>query len=422
MTISLCMIFKDEELYIKDAVLSVLDLVDECILVDSGSTDKSGEVLRQLATENNKIKLFSRSWPNDFSNQKNYAIECASSDWILFLDADERIEAGDHGRIKAAVAKKQIDAYLLPIKNYTRHFQQMGFQWSQESHWGPGFYLTYLHRLFRRNPLIRYEGIIHEQIEPSLDRLRAKTESLDAAIHHLGPIKEQDLGLQSQRYAFYEKLAREKIATDPNNGQAHWELGVILQKKNSPQEALKEFRTARDLNSNEEIFELYYFMTLFHLRDWKTLITTMPRFQKSKFFICVAEAQNDASKIEGLDEFQTDFVQVPLIAFELALTHGRRDLIEKYKNSSLAEFGKSGWPQLLEGAFLRQAGDFDRALPLLQEAYSKKCPRSFLELGITLAKLEKFKEARNLFDDESKLRSFSADEQKVFDYINAQIS
>jgi tetratricopeptide (TPR) repeat protein len=197
---------------------------------------------------------------------------------------------------------------------------------------------------------------------------------------------------------------------------------VILQKKNAPQDALKEFRTARDLNSNEEIFELYYFMTLFHLRDWKALTTTMPRFQKSKFFICVAEAQNDASKIAGLDEFQTDFVQVPLIAFELALIHGRQDLIEKYKKSSSEEFGKSGWPQLIEGAFLRQAGDFEKALPLLQEAYSKKCPRSFLELGIALAKLKRFEEARDLFDDESKLRILSADEKKVLEYINAQIN
>ncbi len=83
--LSCCMIVQDEEQCIHRALNSVHDYVDEIIVVDGGSRDKTMEMARSYE----KVKLFERPFPHDFANQRNYAIEQASGEWIFTLDADE---------------------------------------------------------------------------------------------------------------------------------------------------------------------------------------------------------------------------------------------------------------------------------------------------------------------------------------------
>ena len=90
MGISLCMITKDEEGCIRDCLTSVKDFVDEIIVVDTGSTDKTKEIAAEFGA-----KVYEISWVDDFSAARNESLQHATHEWVLCLDADEVLAQKD---------------------------------------------------------------------------------------------------------------------------------------------------------------------------------------------------------------------------------------------------------------------------------------------------------------------------------------
>lgn len=84
--LSLAMIVKDEEDCIKRCLDSVINLVDEIIIVDTGSTDKTVEICQSC-----NAQVFSYQWNNDFAAARNFGLDKVTRDWILWLDADEEV-------------------------------------------------------------------------------------------------------------------------------------------------------------------------------------------------------------------------------------------------------------------------------------------------------------------------------------------
>jgi len=102
--LSLCMIARDEEEHIEKALESVKDIVDEIVVVDTGSSDRTKEIIREF-----KGKVIETKWADNFSKAKNFALEKATGDYILFMDADEFIDTRD--KFALALFKK-----LLPTE------------------------------------------------------------------------------------------------------------------------------------------------------------------------------------------------------------------------------------------------------------------------------------------------------------------
>ena len=86
-TISLCMIVKNEEAYLARALKSVAGLVDEIIIVDTGSTDRTREIASGFTS-----KVCSFPWKDDFSDARNYSFSQASMDYCMWMDADDILE------------------------------------------------------------------------------------------------------------------------------------------------------------------------------------------------------------------------------------------------------------------------------------------------------------------------------------------
>lgn len=101
-TISLCMIVKNEEAVLQRCLDSVADLMDEIIIVDTGSTDRTKEIASRYTD-----KLYDFEWTDDFSAARNYSFSKAGMDYIYVADADEVIDRDNHRRfllLKQALA------------------------------------------------------------------------------------------------------------------------------------------------------------------------------------------------------------------------------------------------------------------------------------------------------------------------------
>ncbi|MGG4411271.1 glycosyltransferase family 2 protein, partial [Niallia taxi] len=116
LSVSLCMIVKNEESVLDRCLASVAHLVDEVIIVDTGSTDKTKEIASKYTS-----KIFDFEWINDFSAARNFAAEQATGDWILVLDADEYIDEENYQEFVDGLKEDngQFDTYGVKIINFT---------------------------------------------------------------------------------------------------------------------------------------------------------------------------------------------------------------------------------------------------------------------------------------------------------------
>lgn len=101
----------NEESYLEDALFSVA-FADEIIVVDSYSTDQTPEIAKKYAT-----KFLQRAFDN-FSNQKNFALKEATGDWILFIDADERVTHSLEAEILETIQNPEHGGYKINFPHF----------------------------------------------------------------------------------------------------------------------------------------------------------------------------------------------------------------------------------------------------------------------------------------------------------------
>ncbi len=389
--LSLCVIFKNELGYLPDCLQSVQNLCDEFILVDSGSTDGSQTWAKEWAAKTKGAQYFSQTWPDSFSTQRNFALSKATGDWILFLDADERLEESCHAELQRLIRSPEIAAFQIKIRNYTMDFQEWGYQPPDGRYqkYSFGFIETQLHRLFRRDERIRYSGILHERIEPNLSHHALQTQSSALIIHHLGKLKERDLNLQGQRYSFYEKLATKRVLLEPEDPQAHWELGVILQKQRRFIDAEQSFAKALRLATHSEEIESAYLMCLFQQGKFGDLLTYSAQTERGKFFVSLAEAQGHPQHLKKLLSYKDSIHQASLLGLELALRFKDNAAAQEFRSVAEKRFEGLGVVEFIEGRDLRLKGDYQKAVPLLQKSLKAGYSAASVELFVCLMKLER---------------------------------
>src|SRR5690625_1920531 len=112
-TISLCMIVRNEEDHIEQALQSVKGLVDEIIIVDTGSTDQT-----RVICEKFNATVVRVPWTGDFAEARNESIQHATKDWILYLDADETLDKRSHKTIRQRIKKTTATVLTCTLLNY----------------------------------------------------------------------------------------------------------------------------------------------------------------------------------------------------------------------------------------------------------------------------------------------------------------
>jgi glycosyltransferase involved in cell wall biosynthesis len=169
MSVSLCMIVRNEEQTLPRCLSSVAGLVDETIVVDTGSTDKTKAIAASLGA-----RVFDFLWCDDFAAARNESIRHASGQWIFWLDADDLVDDENRARLR--------DLFSGLREDLTGYFMQCASV-------SPKGALQASHphiRLFRNDPRVRWERRIHEQIISSIERHGGDLRKTDVVVRHLG--------------------------------------------------------------------------------------------------------------------------------------------------------------------------------------------------------------------------------------------
>lgn len=215
----------------RDSVLraldSVIDLIDEIVVFDTGSTDGTQEAiqnyLRQLPTT--FIKTYREvAWIDDFSAIRNQMLEATTSAWVLALDADEVLTI--QGGTLRDLTRSGHQVFFIEKRSYVKAGEMHGFipvkdEYPEQEKGYVGFRSEPNYLFFEKNPLIHYERLIHESIELSL--LRHKIPSVrinDIRIHNYG---RHDM---STKGPWYYSLVKKLVSERPDDGLAWCYLGV----------------------------------------------------------------------------------------------------------------------------------------------------------------------------------------------------
>jgi tetratricopeptide (TPR) repeat protein len=301
--LSLCMIVRDEEEMLPRSLAAVRDAVDEIVVVDTGSRDRTVEIARSCGAT-----VLEREWTGSFADARNASIEAASGDWLLFLDADEVLDPADAPLLRELTGRTWREAFYLVETNHTGEL-------------GDGTAVTHnALRLFRNRPEYRFEGRVHEQIAQNLPSgLPERVEPTQVRVEHYGYLGAvRDAKEKSRRNI--ELLRRQLAEAGAADPFFHFNLGSELAAAGDAAGACEQFERAWALLAEDPARRERPFTPSLTVRSVKAL-----RFRGR-----LAEAE--ARAVEGLGLFAdlTDLVfERALIAAAAGDTERAATLLEE---------------------------------------------------------------------------------------------
>ena len=229
MTLSLCMIVRDEEEMLPRCLAAAAPAVDEIVIVDTGSSDRTIEIARSFGA-----KVIERAWTGSFSDARNASFDAATGDWLLYLDADEVLVADDVPRLRALTGQSWRECFFLAETNY----------FGEEEH-GTAVALSAL-RMFRNRPHYRFAGRLHEQISQHMPGyLPERILDSDVRIEHYGYLGVvRDAKDKKQRNIELLLAQKSESDTDPF---LHFNLGSEYFAVGDAATALREFQQSWDM-------------------------------------------------------------------------------------------------------------------------------------------------------------------------------
>lgn len=225
-TVSLCMIVKNEGKYLRRCLSSVLNIVDEIVIVDTGSSDDTVEIAKEFGAV---LGYF--EWNQNFSDARNHALSLATKEWILILDADEYLRLEDQDKLIEAFNDFSNDGYIIKTLNFNGADNNQTF-------------ITNLNqRIFKNNQNYTYKGAIHEQViclNPEKQKNGFKI--IDVGFYHSGYLATvvKDKNKPNRNLNILKKVAEE----DPSNTFTLFNLANEYSQLNDLEEAFRLYDEA----------------------------------------------------------------------------------------------------------------------------------------------------------------------------------
>ena len=204
-TVSACMIVKNEEELLPECLQSIRDWVDEIIVIDTGSSDRTVEIAREYGAQ-----VLFQEWEGDFSKHRNFSLEQATCDYVFIIDADERIFEADVPLIKRIINEDKHPIISINVFNvYGANQRRTTFLPSV--------------RIFRRDLELRYDGIVHNRLSLPEGAHVARTA---VRLKHLG----YDLSKEKMEAKYWRsrKLLEKQLDENPDDVFALFNYAQLL--------------------------------------------------------------------------------------------------------------------------------------------------------------------------------------------------
>mgnify|MGYP001462730905 CR=1 FL=1 len=227
--LSAALIVRNEESVLDACLESLRGIVDETVVVDTGSTDRSPSIAKRHGA-----RLLALPWSDDFSAARNHSLQYATSEWILYIDADERLVGSSRGTVEQLL----------------RGAREIAFRILLRPHREMTPYLEY--RLWRNDPRIRFEGSIHERVVPAIHRV-ARIEDRPIGDCHILLIDHVGYeGDQTRKHLRNLPMLERFVAEEPGHLFAQHHLAKVLDGVNRRDEAEQVLtRTIELIRSHE---------------------------------------------------------------------------------------------------------------------------------------------------------------------------
>lgn len=258
--VSLTMIVKNEEKNLIPCLESVADLVDEIILTDTGSTDRTKELAAEFARRPGvpPVKVFEFPWVDSFAAARNESLRHATGDWILWLDADDRLDEPNRQRLRdlfAGLGEENV-AYVMKCLCLPDHET------------GTTTVVDHL-RLFLNHHGMRWCYRVHEQILPAVREHGGEVRWSEVVIHHTGY---QDAATRGRKLERDLRLLELEDAENPGDPFTLFNLGSIYNELGRTEEALRFLRRSLERSDPGDsiVRKLYALIVSCHRRreEW----------------------------------------------------------------------------------------------------------------------------------------------------------
>jgi len=259
-TLALSMIVRDAERDLAACLESARGAVDEMVIADTGSTDNTIKLARGIGA-----RVISIPWENDFARARNLSLAEVTADWVLSMDADERLDPAAPRRLPALLANRKAAAYQVPIRNYVLSLNERIWDRPAKPNDSPipeaKQYPAYVDhenvRLFRHSAELYFVGRVHETVGIRILETGGVLGCADFLIHHFGLAV--DPQTQNRKNLYYRDLSIQKVREMPSSAQALFELGMV---ETSLEKALSRFEQACELKP--DYVEAWIFAGMMH--------------------------------------------------------------------------------------------------------------------------------------------------------------
>lgn len=223
MLLSAALIVRDEASVLDACLSSIEHVVDEIVLVDTGSQDDSREIAAAHGA-----RVICHDWSGDFAQARNVGLDAAKGEWILYIDADERLLGAEREAVQALLADAREIAFRLLLRPDSRSTPYRE------------------HRLWRNDPRIRFLGRIHEKVTPAIASLsraeRRPVGDCQLLLEHIGYE-----GDQTHKHRRNLPLLQAQLEHEPDNLFNRHHLARVLDGLGEREQALQVLSDAVEL-------------------------------------------------------------------------------------------------------------------------------------------------------------------------------
>ena len=289
-TISACLMVRDEEKNLPRCLASISGIVDEIILVDTGSTDGTLKI-----AENFGCQIYHHPWSDDFSGMRNKTLEYATGGWCLIIDADEQLNTFDDNILRKAVQHPENSGY---------HFMVTNVMDGGQNATAPSI------RLFQNRKGFHYEGIVHNQLI-----ITGVLPMTKIRMYHYGyNLSPEDA---QKKYLQRSALMRKQIAANPNEPFPHYNLARMhLLGKYYAEAKAESLETIRILKERGAVLRDSVMATIYH-----------------SLFLACFYLKDYSTPVAPLMELRNEFPEYLDIHFDLATLYAMLDYPELAKES-----------------------------------------------------------------------------------------